>query len=318
MTELDALLAAVVADPHDKARWQVLADWLEEFDDPLRSELLRLHRRLQATCLNPAHPDRPRWHERIVALLADGVEPCVPRRTVEVPGAPPLTFAFIPPGMFLLGSPSDEEHRFSDEARHLVTIADGYWLGVAPVTQAQWYAMTGDRPWACGGDDYPVEGVSWEAARAFVEQLSEKTGQRFRLPTEAEWEHACRAGTTTAFHVGDDLSVEQANYYEYIPVRRPRDEVRPATLTVAGTFPPNPWGLFDMHGNVWEWCTDPDTGYGMTYSLDPREPPLPGDGLLRGGSWSDGARFCRSAYRRLYDPGNHLDDVGCRVVLCGE
>lgn len=316
MTERERLLAAVVADPLSEARWQVLADWLEEYDEPRRAELLRLHRRLIATGLEPDHPERPAWQQRVVDLLADGVEPCVPRQAVDLPGAEPMTFAFVPPGSFLMGSPPDEKARFGDEAQHPVTLTNGYWLGVALVTQAQWRAVTGDNPSACRGDDYPVEGVSWDACQEFCQKLGEKTGRRFRLPTEAEWEHACRAGTTTAFHVGDTLSTEQANYYEYIPVRRPRDEVRPDTLTEAGRFPPNSWGLYDMHGNLWEWCAAPDHYPGVIFFHDPREVSVPDEWVLRGGSWSDGARFCRSAYRRRSDPGTNLEDIGCRVVLC--
>src|SRR5436309_1085636 len=128
---LEHLLRAIVADPQAEDRWLVLADWLEEHDDPRRAELLRLHRRLLATCCEPdEHPERAAWQGRVVELLGQGVRPCVPRRTISLGGGVEMTFAFIPPGSFLMGSPESEEGRTDGEVRHRVTLTTGFWLGV--------------------------------------------------------------------------------------------------------------------------------------------------------------------------------------------
>src|SRR5947209_2301476 len=191
MNTLDALLHAIVSSPCDDTRWSVLADWVEEHDDPRRAELLRLHRRLLATCCEPErHPERAAWQARVVALLGEGVRPCVPQRTVVLPEDVEMGFGFIPPGSFLMGSPPEEEGRQDDEVLHRVTLTNGFWLGIFPVMQAQWRAVMGTNPSHFKGDDLPVEVVSWDDLVAFGERL----GEEFRLPTEAEWEYACRAG----------------------------------------------------------------------------------------------------------------------------
>ena len=139
---LDHILQGIVDEPQDENRWLVLADWLEEHDDPRRAELLRLHRRLLATCCEPEkHPERAVWHARIVALLADGVKPCVPQRTVLLGESVEMAFNFIPPGSFLMGSPPQEKGRVNNEVLHRVMLTRGFWMGVYPVTQAQWRAV---------------------------------------------------------------------------------------------------------------------------------------------------------------------------------
>src|SRR4051794_17771474 len=150
---LDALLRWIVADPQAEDRYLVLADWLEEHDDPRRAELLRLHRRLLATCCEPdQHPERAELQGRIVELLAEGVKPCVSQRTVELGEGVKMTFSFIPPGTFIMGSPPQEEGRGdhewlgANEVQHQVTLTRGFWLGTCPVTQAQWQAVMGRNP----------------------------------------------------------------------------------------------------------------------------------------------------------------------------
>jgi uncharacterized protein (TIGR02996 family) len=255
-----AFLQAIVDDPGDDAVYLILADWLEEHDDPRRAELLRLHRRLLATCCVPdEHPERAEQQARLVQLLAEGVRPCVPRCSVDLGRGVAMVFTWLPPGSFLMGSPPDEEERESDETQHRVTLSRGFWLGVYPVTQAQWVAVMGSNPSTFKGDGHPVEMVSWDDCQEFCRRLSGRDGQRYRLPSEAQWEYACRAGTTTPFHFGATLSTELANYNGNYAYGQGGQGVYRGQTTPVGSFPSNAWGLDDMHGNVWQWCQD---GYG--------------------------------------------------------
>jgi formylglycine-generating enzyme required for sulfatase activity len=280
----------------------VLADYLEEYDDPRRAELLRLHRRLLATCCEPnEHPERVTWQARIVELLGQGVKPCVPQRTILLADDIKMAFSFIPPGSFLMGSPKGEEGRSDDEVQHRVTLTKGYWLGVYPVTQAQWRALTGETPSKFKGNDLPVEQVSWNDCVAFCKQV----GEACRLPTEAEWEYTCRSGTTTPFHLGETISTDQANYNgvsTYVD--------RQTTMPV-GSFPPNPWGLYDMHGTIYEWCLDACVDVRSV----PRIARIRGGHILRGGSWYNLSVDCRSAARYGDGEGGPDECLGCRILL---
>jgi uncharacterized protein (TIGR02996 family) len=311
MTSLDSLLQGIVEDPLGESRWLVLADWLDEHDDSRTAELLRLHRRLIATCFEAGeHPERAGQQARIVELLGQGVRPCVPQRTVTLTVGVEMTFSFIPPGCFLMGSPTSEEDRFGNETLHRVALASGFRLGVQPVTQAQWRAVMGESPSGFKGDDLPVENVSWDDCQHFCRNLGDRTGKRFRLPTEAEWEYACRAGTTTPFHSGETISTDQANYDGNYTYGKGQKGVYREKTTRPGSFPANAWGLFDMHGNVFEWCSSRLGGVAN---------PAFGGGhkrVIRGGSWFDGPLRCRSAYRYAVEPGRRDDGVGCRVVQC--
>jgi formylglycine-generating enzyme required for sulfatase activity len=280
-----------------------MADWLEEHDDPRRAELVRLHRRMADTCCEPdLHPERAAWQARIVELLGQGVRPCVPQRTVDLGLGVLMTFSFVPPGSFLRGSPEDEPGRGDDEARQRVTLAEGYWLGIHPVTRAQWQAVLGEAPGYPLGDE-PVAHVSWNDCQEFCRALGEGTGLSFCLPTEAQWEHACRAGTTTAYWSGDGVEALRG-------VGWCSAEGQPGSLRgpgAVGQLVPNAWGLYDLHGNVSEWCQD-------------RHEPPPGDPrrtrVLRGGSWYSQPRFCRSARRLWNEPDHRCSSCGCRVSLC--
>jgi uncharacterized protein (TIGR02996 family) len=255
--EEEAFLRDIVASGGDESLYLILADWLEEHDDPRRAELLRLHRRMLATCCEPdKHPERAAWHARMVLLLAEGVVPSVPR--VEVAG---MTFAWCPPGTFLMGSPADEAERSDDEMQHRVTLTKGFWLGAAPVTQKQWQVVMGSNPSRFKGKDRPAEKLSWEDCQAFCSRLKEHTDKTFRLPTEAEWEYACRAGTTTPFSFGGTITPEQVNYDGNNPYGGAPQGVSRSNTTAVGTFPANAWGLYDLHGNVMEWCYDRDGPY---------------------------------------------------------
>jgi uncharacterized protein (TIGR02996 family) len=317
--EEQALLQAIAESPSEEAPSLVLADWLEEQDDPRRAELLRLHRRLLATCCEPEqHPERAAWQARVVHLLAEGVRPCVPQRTILLGRRTkvPMSFSWIPPGSFLMGSPQGEEGRGLRETRHRVTLTKGFWLGVFPVTQAQWHRVTGRKPSVFQGDDRPVEFVSWDDCQDFYTKLGEKTGLHFGLPTEAQWEYSCRAGTTSPFFCGETISTDQANYNGNHTYGEGQKGVYREQTTPVGSFPPNAWGLFDLAGNVWEWCEDWFAPYPEREVKDPVVREGGAARLLRGGCWLNAPWGCRSACRQCKAPGNSNESVGCRVLLC--
>jgi formylglycine-generating enzyme required for sulfatase activity len=208
-----------------------------------------------------------------------------------------------------MGSPSDEVGRFSNEGPvHHVTIENPFYMGRYEVTQKQWREIMGDNPSYLKADDLPVECVSWGDVHEFIKKLNEKEGtKKYRLPSEAEWEYACRAGTTTRYSFGDDESKlgDYAWYYE-------NSEWKTHTI---GQKEPNLWGLYDMHGNVWEWVQDKWHG---NYNGAPTDGSAweSGDGALRidrGGSWSNNARDCRSAVRGLI-PGFYGCNLGFRLL----
>jgi len=231
-----------------------------------------------------------------------------------------LEMVYIPAGAFLMGFPNNEVSREDREGpQHRVTLPT-FWMSKFQITQAQWQAMMGTNPsYFKGSLQLPVENVSWEEANAFCLKLSLKTGKTYRLPSEAEWEYACRAGTTTPFYFGETITPELVNYngnYNY--VAGPKGVYREKTTPV-GSFPPNDFGLFDMHGNVWEWCADVwhDNYHGAPTDGSVWE--TGGDHsyrLLRGGSWHDNAVWCRAAYRSGSTPDCRGNSVGLRVVLC--
>jgi uncharacterized protein (TIGR02996 family) len=317
--ELRCFLGAIVEAGSDLAPRFVLADWLEEHDRPREAELLRLQTALEATCCQPEqHPERVAQQVRLVELLAAGVRPYLPRRTVALAESVEMTFAWIPPGTFLMGSPPKEAEREDDETQHHVTLTKGFYLGIHPVTQAQWQAVMGNNPSRFQDENRPVEWVSWEDSRNFCENLSRLHGKRYRLPTEAEWEYACRAGTTTPFHFGETIDTDQANvagiyYFE----AQGKKGVFDQKTTPVGSFPPNGWGLFDMHGNVHEWCAD---WFGAEYyKKSPRQNPQgPEHGerrVIRGGCWGLYNENCRAANRGNIAPDECYSSIGFRVVL---
>ena len=227
-------------------------------------------------------------------------------------------------GEFVMGSPADEPLRSDNEGpQHRVRVGE-FWMGQTPITQAQWRAVMGNNRSIfkdqADSDQRPVERVSWCDAMAFCQRLSARTGRDFSLPSEAQWEFACRAGTITPFHFGDMITTKLANYNgNYIYPNGPKGEYREQTTPV-GLFPANAWGLQDMHGNVWEWCLDhrhssyvgaPADGGAWLVSEDVNSAA---NRLLRGGSWDNYPSNCRSAYRNRYRSDLAFDDVGFRVV----
>ncbi|WP_019499176.1 formylglycine-generating enzyme family protein [Pseudanabaena sp. PCC 6802] len=233
----------------------------------------------------------------------------------------PLEMVKIPGGTFVMGAPPTEDRSSNSEhPQHEVTVRS-FFMGKYPVTQAQYQAVMGKNPshFKENGANCPVENVSWNAAKEFCAKLSELTGKNYRLPSEAEWEYACRAGTTTPFYFGETITPELVNYGGNYPYgEAPKGESRQQT-TAVGIFSPNAFGLYDMHGNVWEWCED---NWHENYQGAPTDGRAWVDRkkstnhVSRGGSWSNNAYFCRSAYRiNSYADFDLKYYVGFRVVV---
>ncbi len=263
----------------------------------------------------------PKQAQYFVEILGDGVE---------------LEMVSIPGGKFTMGSLPEESESGEDERpRHIVTV-NSFFMGKYPITQAQWRAIASlpkikhnlDRDPSCfKGDNRPVERVNWYDAEEFCDRLSQKTRRFYRLPSEAEWEYACRAQTTTSFHFGKTITTHLANYsgqdqkikclfYKGTYGNEPNGFYRQETIEV-DTFPANTFGLHDMHGNIWEWCAD-------YYHKKYHEAPSDGSiwlingneegRILRGGSWNSPPNICRSASRFLGNPSSSNKNIGFRVV----
>ncbi|MGE5243202.1 MAG: formylglycine-generating enzyme family protein [Betaproteobacteria bacterium] len=229
---------------------------------------------------------------------------------------PPLPLVEIGAGRFMMGSPTAEFGRGIDEVQHEVTITRPFFLGRFEVTQHDWRAVMGANPSHFGGcERCPVERVNYFEVREFLARLN--TGQRefvYRLPTEAEWEYGCRAGTTTPFNTGADLTAEQANYngtFPYIGFRHGPNRER---TTPVGSFAPNAWGLYDMHGNVWEWTADWYGPYPAGPAADPTGPRTGEKRVIRGGSWYFDANSARCALRYTHAPQDRGFSLGFRVA----
>ena len=271
------------------------------------------------------------------SLLA--VHPVLAEPAQTITNSIDMKLALIPAGTFIMGSPPSEPDRDNKEERHEVSITKPFYMGIYEVTQAEYMAVTrgvenfANRS-AFKGERNPVENVEWKKARAFCELLSARpeemtAGRKYRLPTEAEWEYACRAGTKTAFHVGNALSSENANFNGNYPAGDVAKGPYLRKPTAVGSYKPNAFGLYDMHGNVAEWCAD---WYDPEFYFDsPDENPLgPPFGIVdtgftnngknnffvvvRGGCWVDDGRACRSAYRFRAMPNTQYRLIGFRLV----
>jgi formylglycine-generating enzyme required for sulfatase activity len=253
---------------------------------------------------------------------------------VHITNGAGMKLTLIPPGQFLMGSTdADEESSRSEQPQHRVRITRPFYVGTYEVTQVEYERVMRKNPsryWKAGDEArrvrgldtsrFPVESVTWDNAVAFCGLLSglaeeQQAGRTYRLPTEAEWEYACRAGTTAPFHVGWPLELRQANFshYQGRTTGKASGVGRPAPV---GSYRPSAFGLFDLHGNVWEWCADSyDVDY---YAHSPADDPHCTSNefarLVRGGSWEDLATACRSANRFWYQPKTRLATVGFRVV----
>jgi formylglycine-generating enzyme required for sulfatase activity len=218
-----------------------------------------------------------------------------------------LDMLWCKPGTFMMGSPEDEEDRYDDETQHEVTLTQGFYLGKYEVTQEQWEKVMGTDPSLFEGATLPVEKVSWEDAMKFCEKLTQMEkaagrlpeGWAYTLPTEAQWEYTCRAGTTTAYSFGDEITPTPANYDEKV-----------GKTTSVGTYPANVWGFHDLYGNVWEWCSDRYGKYPSGSESDPVGPSVGALRVGRGGGWGNfDSRFLRSAYRAAGATGGERSRV---------
>jgi formylglycine-generating enzyme required for sulfatase activity len=228
--------------------------------------------------------------------------------TLDLGNGVTMKLVLIRAGKFIMGSPDSEQGRGPDESpQHVVLISKPFYMGVTEVTQAQYEAVMGTNPSETKGPTNPVEMVSWDNAVGFCRKLSEKTGKAARLPTEAEWEYACRAGSRTRFSFGDsDSALRDYAWYGSNSGRKPNP---------VGQKKPNAWGLYDMYGNVWEWCADWYGDYPNGAVTDPQGAASGSQRVVRGGSWGDGADSCRSARRYKDRPFFRYGFHGFRMLV---
>lgn len=229
-----------------------------------------------------------------------------------------MKFAWIPPGTFTMGSSKDEKDRGDNEFPHEVTLTKGFYMGVYAVTQEEWsqFMLTNYSEFK-GRKNLPVDNVSWEDCQEFIKRLREKDKRPYRLPTEAEWEYACRVGTTTPFHFGETITTEQANFDGEAVAGSAKGEFRGQTMPV-GTFPANAWGLHEMHGNVWQWCHDWYGDYPKKSVVDPQGADAGRIRVLRGGAWDSDRFGCRSAFRFAFNPSSRRSYFGLRLCFSPE
>jgi formylglycine-generating enzyme required for sulfatase activity len=262
---------------------------------------------LLESCIDDDPEERPanaaELASRIDRLLNSVPKSDAPRPGDIVTNSLGMKFAWIPPGTFLMGG-----DRFDDEKpAHRVTLTKGFYMSLYPVTQEQWQVVMGSNPSRFQGADRPVETVTWNDCQDFCERLAKSMSTPVRLPTEAEWEYACRAGTTTDYHGGNgEGALKKVGWFS----GNSNGQTKPV-----GLLAPNAWGLYDMHGNVGEWCQDWHGPYPEDDVKDPSGPEAAGYRSLRGGSWNYPPEFCRAAHRLWFAPSSRSCDFGCRVLL---
>jgi formylglycine-generating enzyme required for sulfatase activity len=252
------------------------------------------------------------------ALIRAGLAAISGSATCDVTGLPKrvvhaktgIEMVLIPAGEFTMGSPANEFGHNEDQQQHQRVIRKPFYMGVTEVTQAQWQNVMGNNPSYFKGAGLPVEKVSWEDCQQFVQ----KVGDGMRLPSEAEWEYACRAGSSSPFSFGANITPQQVNYDGGYPYNGAAEGLDRERTVPVGSLPANAWGLHEMHGNVWEWCQDVYAAYPDRGTEAPNSDSGPFR-VLRGGSWSFTAGYCRSAFRFRVNPGLTNDFIGFRVVL---
>jgi formylglycine-generating enzyme required for sulfatase activity len=230
-----------------------------------------------------------------------------------------MNLVSIKPGGFWMGSSGSEKgHDKNESPQHLVKLTKGFYMGATEVSQAQWLKVMRSRPWSGKdnvreGESYPATYVSWNDAVEFCKKLSQTEGRKYRLPTEAEWEYACRADTKTAYSFGDSDS-SLGDYAWFNNNANAADE---KYAHAVAQKKPNPWGLYGLHGNVWEWCGDwyDENTYPPRQVIDPNGPSSGKYRILRGGSWLTYPEHCRSAHRSRYSPVKRINLIGFRIVL---
>ncbi len=242
------------------------------------------------------------------AIAAAADTPPARTASLDLGGGVTLDFVLIPAGSFVMGS--DENTGDGDESpQHNVTFSRPFYLGKFEVTQAQWIRVMGDNPSEFKGPTRPVDNVSWLDCQKFLARLATLTGRKVALPTESQWEYACRAGTTTTWSFGDKPEV--AGDYAWI------GENSGGTTHPVGEKKPNAWGLYDMHGNVWEWCADAyeKHAYAKSAPIDPTGPTSNDGRILRGGAWGEHPNNMRCAARNCNGADGHHNGTGFRCVL---
>jgi formylglycine-generating enzyme required for sulfatase activity len=268
--------------------------------------------------LGPRMPATPEEAKSMQSQAAE--EKGIPvEKTVEIADGVTMDFVLIPAGEFHMGSPDDEAERESIEGPvHQVKISKPFYMGKYEVTQKQYEAVMGPNPkTAFRGDEFPVENVEWNQAVLFCKTVSNKNGLKVRLPSEAEWEYACRAGTETAFNTGETINPDQANYDSNKVYQWGRKALPLDRTCKVGSYQPNAFGLYDMHGNVSEWCRDifEKDYYKHSPVNDPVYDDEKGSRVVRGGSWKDSPDKLRSAERSKRMQGADRKFLGFRVVL---
>ncbi|MFN5197851.1 MAG: formylglycine-generating enzyme family protein [Planctomyces sp.] len=249
----------------------------------------------------------------LLVTTAGAQSPAPPQQVTNSIG---MKLVQIPIGTFSMGSPATERDRADDEIQHQVTISRPFSMGCTEVTQGQWKKVMGTEPWkgkrfVLEGDDVAAGFLSWHDATAFCRKLSALEGKTYRLPTEAEWEYACRGGTKTVFSFGDDpAGLEKSAWFRGNAGSIDEKYAHGVALKL-----PNPFGLYDMHGNAWEWCSDWYGEYPAGPLTDPGGPESGTARVLRGGFWGNDPEFVRCARRHLDRPEGGLPTYGFRVVL---
>jgi uncharacterized protein (TIGR02996 family) len=300
MSAIDVMLSAIAAGPGDDTAWLALGDCLEEEGRPDQADLVRLREWLRRQ--PPDHPERRSREARLQEMLASGVLPVRPTVVIPLTKRKSIHLALIPPGRFVMGGPESERVNLEQPPRS-VTIKKPFYLGVYPVTQSQWAAVMASNPSHFKKATHPVERLTWRDCVEFCAKLSERTGRRFRLPAESEWEYACRAGTTSLYHGGDTLeALKQVGWCSYDGRSASARKTKPV-----GQFAPNAWGLYDMHGNVLESC------YGGERPCPPESESI--ERIVRGGSWGNIPRQCRCSWRFKSRLEASSPWLGCRVLL---
>lgn len=313
MLESD-FLKAIEADPCDPTPRFVYADWLDDQGDP-RGELLRIQEELRHLHVSQRAQKESRMHE----LLCEGVEPL----TITQMNSLGMEIVLIIPGEFMTGSPEDEEDRCRNENQVEVVLTQPFFIGKCVVTQSEWIQLMDSQPWERQdfiqeGDRYPATYVSWEDAQNFCEKLTYQEqgfllpGWRCTLPTEAQWEYSCRAGTTTRFSFGKhESALTNYGWYEDNAYKLGEDYPHEVCQKL-----PNGFGLYDMHGNGWEWCQD---WYQMKLpgGIDPevkKKTTKAAGRVYRGGNWHNSGWYCRCACRSHLRPRIRGWDVGFRLA----
>jgi formylglycine-generating enzyme len=258
----------------------------------------------------------------LLAMLIQGADTAYAQEKKKV-NALGMEFVRIAAGTFVMGSPPTENERDRSENQHRVSISEPFYMQTTEVTVGQWREVMGWR-WLArkkGAADMPVVKVSWHDCRKFIEKLNRRTGDRYELPTEAQWEYAARAGSTAAYFWGDDINCTRAMYANN-PIEHDAcisantilglESSRPAPVK---RYPPNAWGLYDMHGNVWEWCLDLFGSYMADAVIDPCRTDAGDYRVRRGGSWFGPGQACRSANRAYAHPMSRLQNTGFRLVM---